>query len=308
MVSKNVKNHHVFKSVNGSERNMEPQLDNLEPVNIPVVINGCVLESAPRRKEVPYNRNILKELHIELLENKLSIPSDSKHKVLIIGDSHLREYSANMNAYLSEQIQVSGIIKPGAGTKIILGQITNEIEKLSSSDFIILSCGSNDLGRVRLCEVFSDIHDFIKRVSHTNIILLTIPVRYDQKGVNNNDNNEIVKFNMKLSKLSKLFSHLHVFNIDDNKLFFTKHGYHLNGFGKRLLLLKLANLIFSLIKKIRNKNTNIIPMGYYEIQSQLPKQTNSIDDILPQDIPGSSRSKRIRKKPVTITSDFLWGT
>jgi hypothetical protein len=298
MASKNGKNHHTYKSVNRLEENMKLQL---EPVNIPVVINGCVLgtkntSTIPIKKEVPLNESILKDLYDELLEDRSSIPNDKKHKVLIIGDSHLREYSANIKTYLSDQFQVNGFIKPGAGTKIILGQITNEIENLLTSDFIILSCGSNDVGRIGLGEIFSDIVNFIKKVTHTKVILLTIPVRYDLEGENSNINNEIVKFNMKLSKLSKLFSHLHVLDVDDNRHFYTKHGFHLNGLGKKKTSLKLAHLIFSIIKKINNLSSNIIPMGYYEIQSQLPKQTCSTDDTLPQNITEGSRSKRIRKK------------
>jgi hypothetical protein len=88
-----------------------------------------------------------------------------KHKVLIIGDSRLTEYSANLKTYIRDQFQISEFIKPGAETKIILGQTTNEIENLLTSDFI-LSCGSNDVGRVRLGEVFSDIVHFLKRVTH----------------------------------------------------------------------------------------------------------------------------------------------
>jgi hypothetical protein len=60
-----------------------------------------------------------------------------------------------------------------------LGQTTNEIENLLTSDFIILSCGSNDEVKVRLGEVFSDIFDFLKTVTHTKVILLRIPVRLD---------------------------------------------------------------------------------------------------------------------------------
>jgi hypothetical protein len=45
--------------------------------------------------------------------------------------------------------KLSDLIKPGAGTKAILEQTTNEIDNLLSCDFIILSCGSNDNGRVK---------------------------------------------------------------------------------------------------------------------------------------------------------------
>jgi hypothetical protein len=155
MEPKNGNNHHIYEAVNGQEVNMKPQLDNFEPENIPVVFNGCVLETKnsstiPIKKEVSLTKNILNDLYVELLEDRSSIPNDMKHKVLIIGDNHLREYSANLKTYLSDQFQANGLIKPGAGTKIILGQTTNEIEYLLTNDFIILSCGSNDVGRVRL--------------------------------------------------------------------------------------------------------------------------------------------------------------
>jgi hypothetical protein len=154
-------NNHTYEPVNGQEVNMKPQLDNFEPENIPVVIDGCVLETKnsstiPIKTEVCLTKNILNDLYVKLLEDRSGIPNDMKHKVLIIGDSHLREYSANIRTYLSDQFQVSGFIKSGVGTKIILRQTTNEIENILTSDFIILSCGSNDVGRVRLGEVFSD--------------------------------------------------------------------------------------------------------------------------------------------------------
>jgi hypothetical protein len=126
------------------------------------------------------------------------------------------------------------------------------------------------------------------------------------EGESSNINNEIARFNMKLSKLSKLFSHLRVLDINDNRHFYTKHGFHLNGMGKKKTSLKLIHLIFSIIKKINNLSSNIIPMGYYEMQSQLTKQTCSSDDTVPPNVAESSRSKRIRKKPVIKSNDFFW--
>jgi hypothetical protein len=125
---------------------------------------------------VSFTKNILNDLNIKLLEDRSSIPNVMKHKVLIIGDSHLRGYCINKKTCINDRFQVSGFIKPG--TKIILEQTTNEIENLLPSDFIILSCGSNDIVKVKLSEIFSDILDFIKRVAHTKVILLTIPVRH----------------------------------------------------------------------------------------------------------------------------------
>jgi hypothetical protein len=53
-------------------------------------------------------------------------------------------------------------------------------------------------------------------------------------------------------------------------------------------------------------SSNVIPIGYYEVQSQLTKQPCVADYTLPQNIVENSKNKHIRKKPATKTNDFLW--
>jgi hypothetical protein len=50
----------------------------------------------------------------------------------------------------------------------------------------------------------NDFIEFIKRVTHMIVILLTIPYRHDLKCPNITHNNEIINFNGKLLKLKKL--------------------------------------------------------------------------------------------------------
>jgi hypothetical protein len=180
-----------------------------------------------------------------------------------------------------------------------LEQITNGVDNLLPSDFIILSSGSNDVGKAKLCEVFSE------RVTHTKVILLTIPVRHDLKGTNSNINKEIIKFN-RLSKLSKLFSHLSVLEMEVNRYYYTKHGFHLNGSGQKMVSLKLAHLMLSFIKKSSNLSCNIIPMGYYEDQPQRTRYSSTLNHTIAQNTVQDIKGKRNRKKPVTKTNDFLW--
>jgi hypothetical protein len=129
----------------------------------------------------------------------------SKYKLLLTGDSNLRGYSENMKLYLNDHIQVSGYIKLGAGTKIILEEATKNVDNLLDKDFIILCCGSNDIGRVKLSTVFNDFIEFIKRVTLTNVILLTVPYVHDLKGPNYTLNDEIINFKRKLLKLKNYF-------------------------------------------------------------------------------------------------------
>jgi hypothetical protein len=51
-----------------------------------------------------------------------------------------------MKLILNDQFDVSGTLKPGADSESILEQVTSDNEKLSSKDFIILCCGTNDIG------------------------------------------------------------------------------------------------------------------------------------------------------------------
>ncbi|PNF28933.1 hypothetical protein B7P43_G17744 [Cryptotermes secundus] len=117
-----------------------------------------------------------------------------------------------MKHYLNDQFQVSGYIKPGAGTKIILEQATKDVDNLLDKYFIIC-CGSNDIGRVKLSTVFNDFIEFIKTVTDTNVILLTVPYRLDLKRPNITLD-KITNFNRKLLKLKKLFPHLSLMEIN----------------------------------------------------------------------------------------------
>jgi hypothetical protein len=81
-------------------------------------------------KPGPYADNSFSDLYTKLLDNKTSFPKYSKHKVLLIGGSHLRGYSENLKIYLNGQFQVSGFIKPGVETETILEQTTIEVNNL----------------------------------------------------------------------------------------------------------------------------------------------------------------------------------
>ena len=104
--------------------------------------------------------------------------------------------------------------------------------------------------------------------------------------------------------MAKLYSHLSVLEIDENRQYYTKHGLHLNGLGKKIVSLNLALLVFSLVKKATNMSINIIPLGYHEAQARITSISPNVNHILPQST--VERNKCIRKKPVTKTNDFLW--
>jgi hypothetical protein len=65
-----------------------------------------------------------------------------KHKILLIGDSHIKRCAAELRLIL-DQGYVLGFSKPGARTSNILETAKNEVAALSNKDFLILWAGSN---------------------------------------------------------------------------------------------------------------------------------------------------------------------
>jgi hypothetical protein len=111
------------------------------------------------------------------------------------GDSHLRGCAANMNVFLNDQFEVCGFIKPGAVSKTVMESAKNDIQELTRDDFLIMCSGTNDIERNNCREVFNNVISFLS-VTPTNIVLLSIPYRYDFKY--SYINNEIICFNRKL--------------------------------------------------------------------------------------------------------------
>jgi hypothetical protein len=70
-----------------------------------------------------------------------------EHKVLIIDDSHARNCAANVKTDVRDNFEVQELVKPGAGTDILVNAANNDIMSLSKSDFLIFCGGANNVGK-----------------------------------------------------------------------------------------------------------------------------------------------------------------
>ena len=75
---------------------------------------------------------------------------------------------------------------------------------------------------------------FIQNNCNTNIILYGVPHRYDLAEYSC-VNRAIQAFNCKLRKVATLFKYVTILESNYNREYFTNHGMHLNGRGKRLV-------------------------------------------------------------------------
>jgi hypothetical protein len=133
--------------------------DTKENSTIPVRVNG----QAPSRKSYTIKR-----------PSSNSSPSKD-HKVLIIGDSHIRHCASNVKSEIKDTYHVQGLVKPGAGSGTLANSATSDITNLTKNDVIIFCGGANDVAKNNSKTTLRNIRNFI----NTKIILISVPHRYD---------------------------------------------------------------------------------------------------------------------------------
>ena len=76
-----------------------------------------------------------------------------------------------------------GVVKPGSVTGTLIETVKRDVGKLTMNDFLLIFSGTNFIHRNYSRNAFENITNFIKNVNHTNIILVIVPYRYDEKGL-----------------------------------------------------------------------------------------------------------------------------
>jgi hypothetical protein len=83
---------------------------------------------------------------------------------------------------------------------------------------------------------------FIKESECTNIIIVNAPNRYDlgHDSVATSKRRKIVRYSEKLYGLLKSYSHVSIAEVASDRDHYTKHGLHLNKYGKEKLAKQIA--------------------------------------------------------------------
>jgi hypothetical protein len=165
-----------------------------------------------------------------------------RHKILIIGDSHVRGLAGNINSRLSETFNVMGSIKPNADIEGITSSLHTSEEYFTKKDVIIFYGGTKDISKNESRKGFHSLKAFIQRTDNTNVILLRAPLRYDLSP-ESCVNIEVKRFNKRLQNLANNFDHVNLLNVSTERIHHTKHGLHLNNKGKDRISHYLVNEI-----------------------------------------------------------------
>ena len=187
-------------------------------LTIPVTVKGHSLIS----KSNPVKRQSSKSSH------------KKDHKVLMIGDSHTRLCATNVNSEIKDKHDVRGMVKPGVGAGILVNTANRHTTILTKNDILIFCRGANDDAKNNSKMALRHIRNFIKSNNHTNIILVSVPHRYDLMQ-SLCVNNEIRSVNRKLMKSVRTYQYASFLEMSSDRKLFTNHGLHLNGLGKEVL-------------------------------------------------------------------------
>jgi hypothetical protein len=231
--------------------------------------------------------------------NSDNYTSSNKHRVICIGDSHLRGYGCNLTTLLGKNYEIYSVVKPGSSSSELMNSAKEEISKLSCEDLIVICSGTNDYELNEFSLVLRNISNFIQSNKLTNIAVMNIPFRYD---LSNTAfvNSCMANLNKKIKKLIKAFPHANMIEIDNNRKSFTNHGLHRNKLGKRVATYLIASFIQS---SFEQKAQVPVTLGWHNEGQDI--NTSCEENLVKAPIRSSNRNKKF---PVTWSQDFLWVT
>jgi uroporphyrinogen-III decarboxylase len=114
---------------------------------IPTIVNGVTYNDCNAKFSFKYNDKI-EDTVSELTETIIAYNKNAvskKHKIVCIGDSHIKGYASNLKFLLSNKFELYSIVKPGFGTEELKETAKKkEVSQLSQDDLIVICSGTND--------------------------------------------------------------------------------------------------------------------------------------------------------------------
>jgi len=182
-------------------------------------------------------------------------PLNKAYKVIIIGDSHMRNCAANVKSGMSnvksninDNIVIQGVVKPGALTSVLINSAQQDLNGLSKKDMVVFCGSTNDISINNSTQALHHIKEFVENNTHTNIALLTAPPTHDLMR-SSYENSAVTTFNSKLKEFINAHQYASLINVDTSMIMYTTHGLHMNSEGKEKLANQLVSHILTVLEK-----------------------------------------------------------
>lgn len=176
-------------------------------------------------------------------------------KLFVLADSHGRDIVRIMSEGVFPAGRITGSIHPGAPLRSILDDYVRcrELAKMNKSDYIVIIGGSNSITESS-CQsdielYIESVRLFISNFAATNIIISTIPYRYDLRE-NSRVNRLIKELNIRLRKFCSQNSVDVIEMWDLQRALHTRHGLHLNRRGKSEIVSRMKLILEKSVKNL----------------------------------------------------------
>lgn len=202
-------------------------------------------------------------------------PVSPPQRIAIFSDSMLRgvaELMYHRIATTSTTLNVSSLVKPSACFSQVTEGVATLCEDFGADDFIIIQAGTNDMTLLEPnCAKILPIKHFASLANKTNIILCSIPYRYDSLAylsTNVYDTNTYLKYVCEKFNFTYLDTNAYL-----SRSHFTRHGLHYNRRGKRVLSEKILDLVSS--SSFKNAKYNSTNPPLLKCTAQKPISTDA---------------------------------
>jgi hypothetical protein len=174
----------------------------------------------------------------------------SSMKLIIVGDSHVRELAALLQPLVKDYI-VSSYCYSGAPLLSIVENINNIQSTLSNKDYIVLHGGTNNTEEKHFHQAMVRLQNIIK-FSKANFILTEMPSLNTYKG--QEAAIQTANYMLKFTADDLMIPYL-IFSHTLQKRHFSGNGHHLNRAGKKIVSSKIAAWFLGVVKENCFANT-----------------------------------------------------
>jgi hypothetical protein len=212
-----------------------------EAQTIPTIVNGVTMKTNSK-----YNMEIsgtpINPINdcIDNLQDTVNGYNKSVHlntdmpRVVLIGDSRIKGFENLLRSMFNREYYLFSLLQPGSNSNIPKESVKEAVKQLYMNDFLVISRGTSNFDSDNFTSTFQNISNYLRSITNTNILLLSIPYRFDlpiQFAVNK----KIIMLNNKLQKLVRKLPHTSFLDSNNGRQLFTRHGLHRNKLGKRLV-------------------------------------------------------------------------
>jgi hypothetical protein len=223
-----------------------------------------------------------------------------RRRITLIGNSHVRNCTTDLQQNLDENYRVSGFTKPGAGMEEIVNTGRDDIQTLSNKDVVIVWGGANTISKNNTKVAINHLCKFVEEKKKVNLVIMKAPPRHDLMP-SSCVNTEVMIFNRQMKKKMKIYHNVKLIDTDLDRTYFTRHGQHLNSSGKELISNKLSTVIKDLNVK---KQLPPICMPWKEVSHLTVLNQNNLNELLDVDgtIDTHNDSSENPKKTIYLSS------